>query len=196
MLSKLTLIGLDTYSDGAIWKDLKLPEGIDKELLVHEILRQGGEFSVLYPDQEFLTLMITAWGKKWYHNFERWVTAYEFDYNALFNLDVTSTTTEVGNNSESGESHSNGTSGNTHSKAAYDSNGLQPASGDNGSNSINTNSSGSSNHTITTTEVRQGNQGITMSQELVLAEFNAWRFNLYSQIADIFINEFCIAVYM
>ena len=196
MLSKLTLIGLDTYSDGAIWKDLELPEGIDKELLVHEILRQGGEFSVLYPDQEFLTLMITAWGKKWYHNFERWVTAYEFDYNALYNLDVTSTTTEIGNNSESGESHSNGLSGNTHSKAAYDSNSLQTASSDSGSNTINTNSSGSSNHTITTTEVRQGNQGITMSQELVLAEFNAWRFNLYSQIADIFINEFCIAVYM
>ena len=40
MLSKLTLIGIHNYSNGAIWDDIELPEGIEKELLINEILKQ------------------------------------------------------------------------------------------------------------------------------------------------------------
>ena len=113
----------------------------------------------------------------------------------------------------------------THSKAAYDSNTFQNtektnekpetttttwSTDDGNSNYTNTtndsiveqnyanNSKSTSNdadHEIHTTEVKQGNQGVTQSQEMLLAEYNAWKLNIYTQMAEIFVNEFCICVY-
>ena len=224
MLSKLTLIGLHNYTKGAIWDNLKLPEGIDVELVINEIMKKGGEFCTLYPDPDFLKVQIEFWGKKWYHNFDRWIKAYNFEYEALFNLDVKSTITEEGTNSETGSKTSNDSrtiSGNTsgsssgyneniHSKAAYDSGSFQNTEKDNGSSSMNSSgsssetssgngtevTSGNSNHKIITEEYRRGNQGITQSQEMLLAEMNAWKWNIYDHIADVFISEFCVCLYM
>lgn len=228
MLSKLTMIGLNRYSDGALWENLVLPEGMSKELFINECLRQGGEFPVLYADLDFMKFQIGEWSKKWLHNFERWWKAYQFEYEALFNLDVKSTITEQGSNEESGSKSSNGRrteqanesnngssnggTTNTQSKAAYDSSAFQnveqivstsnaSSSGSRSNSVTNTlsdseNTSGSSSHIITTEEIRQGNQGVTMSQEMLLAEYNAWSFNIYNHMAEIFISEMCICIYV
>mgnify|MGYP006864385289 CR=1 FL=1 len=84
MLSKLTLIGIHNYTNGSIWDNIELPEGFDKEILVNEILRQNGEFSVIYPDADFLKVQIEQFFKKWKHNFDRWMKANNFDYEALY----------------------------------------------------------------------------------------------------------------
>ena len=252
MLSKLTMIGLNRYSEGALWEQLVLPDGMDKELFINECLRQGGEFPVLYADLDFMKLQIGEWSKKWLHNFERWWKAYQFEYEALFNLDVKSTRTEIGtntanssatgndnsdsnvttvatstaNSSATGNVTSNGSNTDTSdlSKAAYDSSNMVPVehtsnggnssvitdntNSSNSNNSTTTNTSNStinsnsltrndtSNHEITTEEIRQGNQGVTMSQEMLLAEYNAWSFNIYSHMAEIFVSEMCICIYL
>ena len=252
MLSKITLIGMNNFSEGHLFDNLNLPEGIDKDILINEIMKRGGEFSLLYPDLEFMKYQIGAWGIKWAKTFERWLAANNFEYEALWNLDVTYTRTEEGYNSASGSkttsentsgTNSETTSGNTsetnsettsgasdgastneHSKAAYDSGTYQKTEKDQGENHVTSsgsksvtlsgNSSGSksvtlsgtssgsesttdnSNHTITITESRNGNQGVTMSQELLDAERNVWMWNLYSHMADLFINEYCICVYL
>lgn len=227
MLSKITIAGIHNYSKGAIWDNLVLPEGIDKESFVNEVLRQASEFPLLYPDLDFLTYQIGEFGKKWYHNFERWIKAYNFEYEALFNLDVKNTITEVGNNKEdssksgssnsdrnaSGSTTSNGQNNeeNNHYKAAYDSSNPVITEKDStvattslNSSEQNSETSSSANsesmtsaseHSITTEEYRRGNQGITMSQEMLLAEYNAWSFNLYQHMAEIWVSEFCICIY-
>lgn len=228
MLSKLTLIGIHNYTNGAIWDDIELPEGLDKDILINEILRRNGEFPVVWPDADFLKIQIDFFFKKWKHNFSRWVEASNKEYEALYNVDVTTTTTEEGTNeansassgqnngtvSRSGSGTSNGTSGNTstESKAAFDSNTFQNTKQvvDSGSTSLSTSENGSetssatnsesmtsnSEHEILTEEYKRGNQGITMSQELLAAEYNIWLFNLYNQIADIFASEFCVCIYI
>lgn len=228
MLSKLTLIGINNYTNGAIWDDIELPEGLDKDILVNEILRRNGEFPVVWPDADFLKIQIDFFFKKWKHNFTRWVEAANKEYEALYNVDVTTTTTEEGTNeansassgqnngtvNRSGSGSSNGTSGNTstESKAAFDSNTFQNIKQvvDSGSTSLSTSENGSetssatnsesmtsnSEHEILTEEYKRGNQGITMSQELLAAEYNIWLFNLYNQIADIFASEFCVCIYV
>ena len=224
MLSKLTLIGLHNYTKGAIWDDMLLPSGIDVEVLTNEILRKAGEFPVLYPDPEFLQIQIKMWCKKWYHNFEKWNEVYHKSYEPLYNVDVTTVNEEHGKNHSSEQSASSGnrsgngsgnSSGNngstdTKSKAAFDANTFQNTeqdviSGNTSMSSSETHSeseahsesmSADSSHDITTTEIKRGNQGITMSQELLLAEYNAWMWNLYNQIADIFISEFCVCIYV
>lgn len=228
MLSKLTLIGIHNYTNGAIWDDIELPEGLDKDILINEILRRNGEFPVVWPDADFLKIQIDFFFKKWKHNFTRWVEAANKEYEALYNVDVTTTTTEEGTNeansatsgqnngtiNRSGSSSSNGSSGNTstESKAAYDSNTFQNVRQvvDNGTTSLSTSETDSetssatnsesmtsnSEHEILTEEYKRGNQGLTMSQELLAAEYNIWLFNLYNQIADIFASEFCVCIYV
>lgn len=224
MLSKLTLIGLYNYTSGTIFDLMELPEGIDKDILINQILKSGGEFPVIYPDSDFLQAQIKLWDMKWYHNFEKWNEVYYKSYEPLFNVDVKTVTEEHGKNHDESENASSGNrsgngSGNstgnngstdTKSKAAFDSNTFQNVEQDvlNGSTSMSSSEthseseahsesmSADSTHDITTTEVKQGNQGITMSQELLLAEYNAWKWNLYNQIADIFISEFCVCVYV
>lgn len=283
MLSKLTLIGLHEYSEGAIWDDLELPEGIDKDILINEILRQNGEFCTIYPDEDFLKLQIQIWSKKWKPNFTKWVDVLNKEYEALWNVDVHDSFREDGTNEEnsakegsasgvagsiagsitrgnkdsressttfgnnsgstntatSGNGVSIGNNQNDKYKAAYDASTVQQtekevvstslsnsehnssSTSEYGSNSSSSSGSYSeitslsssestsessssdnsesmtanSEHTIKTENWKRGNQGITMSQELLLAELNVRRFNLYSQIADIFASEFCVCVY-
>ena len=40
-----------------------------------------------------------------------------------------------------------------------------------------------------------GNIGVTTSQQMLQSELDVQRFNLYEQIADIFVEEFCIMIY-
>ena len=111
-------------------------------------------------------------------------------------MDVKSTRTEIGNNS--GEVHSTGGSNDTATlqKAAYDSNTFQNTQQTITGGNNHVDSSNSANHDITIEEVRQGNQGITMSQEMLLAEYNAWSYNIYNHMAEIFVSEMCICIYV
>lgn len=43
---------------------------------------------------------------------------------------------------------------------------------------------------------RYGNQGVTMSQQMLQAELDVQRWNLYEHMTDLFIQDFCIAVYI
>ncbi len=252
MLSKLTLLGLHKYSDGSIWDDLQFPEGINKEIAVNEILRQCSEFSLLYPDMEYLKSAIAAWGRKWYFTFNKWITVINTEYEPLWNLDVHIDITDDGNKSgdKSGttqgstqgtvtgstqgsttENTTGSTSAstdldatNTHQNAAYDSDEFKNAEKDvrdestsstgSSSQTVTGSSTGSSSETSTGTssgssseewteadtndhtEYRRGNQGITKSQDMLMDELNVRTWNIYSHIADIFANEFCITLYI
>lgn len=228
MLSKLTLIGMHNYSEGAIWDDVLLPAQIEKELLINEILKQNGEFCLIYPEMDFLKAQISLFFRKWYSNFEKWITVLNEEYEPLFNVDVRTSNTEHGvnkgnsassgrndntrNSSASGGSSGSSSNTNEHLKAAYDASTYQGVDKDIGSGTTSLNTSeyasevasattsesmtSNSEHTITNEEYKRGNQGVTMSQEMLLAELNVRRFNLYDQIADIFASEFCITYYV
>lgn len=204
MLSKLTLLGLHKYSDGDIWSDLTFPEGINKETAIAEILRQCSEFCLLYPDMDYLKAAITAWGIKWYFTFEKWITVINTEYEPLWNLDVnvdiSDDGTKGGNRSGSTGANTSINGTNTHQNAAYDSEEFKNAEKDIQANT--SNSSGSSSETWSETdgndheEHRYGNQGITQSQQMLMSEINVRTWNIYSHIADIFANEFCVTLYM
>lgn len=204
MLSKLTLLGLHKYSDGDIWADLTFPEGINKETAIAEILRQCSEFCLLYPDMDYLKAAITAWGVKWYFTFEKWITVINTEYEPLWNLDVhidiSDDATKGGSRSGTTGANTSINGSNTHQNAAYDSDEFKNAEKDVQANT--SNSSGSSSETWSETdgndheEYRRGNQGITQSQQLLMSELNVRTWNIYSHIADIFANEFCITLYM
>lgn len=195
MLSKLTIAGLNSYTDGSIWDGLTLPEGIDKDVLITEIIRQASEFSVIYTEPTFLAAMIHSWSLKWYHNFERWYKAVNSEYNALYNLDVEATYTDNKNTNTSGHSDTVASINQSHQKAAYPSEEFKNAERDVGTNNTTSEGYSTGNENGTHTEKRFGNQGVTMSQDMLQAELDVWYNNIYQMIAEIFVTEFCICIY-
>ena len=89
-IAKITLIGFYNYlshDNNDLFEYLTVPEGIDKDTLVSNILLRGGEFEVLYSNPDFLKNMIGVWSNKWQRTMERWINALTIDYNPLENYD-------------------------------------------------------------------------------------------------------------
>lgn len=195
MLSKLTIAGINSFTDGHIFDELVLPEGIDKETLISEIIRQCSEFSVIYTEPIFLMHMIGTWSKKWFHNFDRWWKAYNFEYNALYNLDVEATYTDDNKTHNSGSSNTDNTGNVQNQKAAYPSEDYKNATRD--VNDLHNHTYGESDIKVDNvrTEKRFGNQGTTMSQAMLDAEYAVWQRNVYQMMAEVFATEFCIVIY-
>ena len=87
---KVTLLGLQHYLlnlEDDLFKNMILPEGIDKETLTDNILLKGADFEVLYSDPYFVQDAIGLWSKKWSRTFQKWVDALAIEYSPLENYD-------------------------------------------------------------------------------------------------------------
>ena len=85
-MANMTLIGLYNY-DNTLFDNLTLPEGINKDIAVNEILMRSGEFEVLYSNLEFNKYQIGKWSEKHYRTFEKWIRALNIEYEPLENYD-------------------------------------------------------------------------------------------------------------
>lgn len=192
--AKLTLIGLSSYAkahNSDIFELLTLPDGIDKETLTDNIILRSAEFEVIYSDPEYMRLAIGVWAKKSYRTFEKWVKALSIDYNPLENYDRIEDWTDTGESSGNSIGQNNNTI--EDKKSAFDSNIYE-------NSALNTNNSHTdSNYNNNNSNVHvgrlHGNIGVTTSQQMLEAELNISKWNLYDQITDLFINEFCLLVY-
>lgn len=63
------------------------------------------------------------------------------------------------------------------------------------SDGVDNDESGSDHYKNTHTARLYGNIGVTTSQQMLTAELDVARWNMYEHIADLFANEFCIMVY-
>lgn len=194
-MAKLTLIGMYNFDD-TLFEYLTLPDGIDKETLVNNILLQSGDFEVLYPNLDFLKMSIGAWSKKWQPTFERWQKALSIEYDPLENYDRREEwkTTDAGNSSGT----TNGTTGSltTNRVSAYDSGDAlttKDAIATNGTDS--TTNTGSFSNNGTNSGRVHGNIGVTTSQMMLTSELSLGYWNIYEKITDIFLTEFVLPIY-
>lgn len=208
--SKITLIGLYNY-DSSIFDSISF-NGVDKDILVNSILQNGGEFEVLYSNLDFLKCMIKTWCKKWEWTVGKWVNALALEYNPIENYDRieewtdnnarnnTSTSTGSGGSDTTNFSEQNQETG----KSAFDSadyakdTKLHDATNNETKNLYNSNTNLTGNETENNKHSGRihGNIGTITSQQMLQAELDIARFNLYNKITDLFINEFCIKVYL
>lgn len=217
-MATLSLIGLYNY-DNTLFDGLTLPAGIDKTILIPEILRQCGEFEILYPDLDFLKFMISNWSDKHYRTFEKWVEGLAEEFNPLHNYDrheiftdtkgSNESTNSTNNNKSISSSHTS-TSSESDTKrnvSAYDASTYQPKENEigtssgsgNGTSNNESNSAGSvtrnGNEIIKHEAHLYGNIGVTTSTQMLEDFLRVERWNIYEHIADIFCDEFCIPVY-
>lgn len=201
-MAKITLIGFENYLQGydnSLFNKLVLPEGIDKDTLTNNILLRAGEFEVLYSNPDFLIDAIALWGKKYLRTFEKWLAALNIEYNPLENYDRIEEwnehNTNAGNTTD--VSSNSGTINSENKVSAYDSNEYQPHDNTLSSSANNTNSStqvSATNDNVRTGRTH-GNIGVTTSQQMLQSELDIAKWNIYEQITDLFITEFCIMVY-
>lgn len=248
--SKMTLIGFNNWmlnNNDDLFAFLTVPAGIDKDLLINNILMKGGEFEVLYSDPDFMKNMVGVWSHKWQHTMKRWIDALSIDYNPLENYDRMENWTDVNvrenrtdasdsrnsTNIKSGQnernenanavdnSTSSGSGVTENTRSAFDSTSYQPhdksttsSTGTNSSvgstqakadskdfeNTVTTdagsnNALNKNNELLNKTGRAHGNIGVTTSQQMLQSELDLYFWNLYDEIADLFLNEFCIYVY-
>lgn len=200
--STLTLMGLYNFNN-KLFDLLTLPEDIDKDTLVDNILLRSGDFEVIYPDFEFMQYSIGAWARKWQPTFERWVNALAIEYAPLENYDrnefwhdsTDDTTTGNASGNTSGKTHNV----NTNKVSAYDaadfSNKDQNISDGTDSGTSSSNSKSVLDGDFEHRGRIHGNIGVTTSQTMLLSELDLGYWNIYEKITDLFLTEFVLPVY-
>lgn len=202
MTGKMTMIGYQAYFAGMgddLFRELVMPEGIDRDVIVNTILMRCGEFPVLYSNPLFTQVQIGLWSRKHQRTFEKWLDALAIKYDPLSNYDRQEEWTDTNTGVRDSSAHSSGEStGSGENKvSAYNSDAYEndaTSNTQNGTSSDSTTHADDSNTAIHAGRVK-GNIGVTTSQQMLQAELEIAKWNVYDQIADLFVIEFCIPVY-
>lgn len=220
--AKITLIGMFQWmkqNNDDLFKYLSVPSGIDKDKLINTILLHGAEFEVLYPDADYFQFLIGPWSDKWHYTMKKWADLIAIEYNPLENYDRKEDWTETNKASDTefkqlqdntftdAISESSGSGSNEMKRAAYDSSVYEPVdkaeTGSSGTNSSTGNEmksaaqTGMQDHAGENTRSGRmhGNIGVMSSQDMYLQEIDVARFNIYEEISNLFLTEFCIYTY-
>lgn len=220
--AKITTIGfykwMQSHNDD-LFSKMNLPVGIDKDTLIDNILLRAGEFEVVHSNPFFYQNAIGVWSAKHERTFEKWATALSLEYNPIENYDRKEEWEDIGESKENTTNKSNGnsigyTSGSTslngvndNKVSAFDSDDYQPES-KNTNTSTGTDSSNTSTNTnnsfVNDVDANSnskhsgrihGNIGVTTTQQMLESELSLAAWNVYEHITDLFIDEFCIAIY-
>lgn len=218
--AKITLIGLYQYNNNLFSGFSNLPESIEMDLLVDNILMRGGEYEVLYPNPDFLKDAITSWSKRYAPVVSNWLKAIDAteDIAPLENYDriedwsdnrsSNSTNNMSGNGSTSGTDSTSGNASTigTDTVSAYDSSTLVDDTGTTQTNTTQTASNTSTNSTTQTASTATNQDAATHSGRIhgnigVTTSAAMWREwmdvvekygNIYDSIATIFLQSFVI----
>lgn len=208
--SKITLVGLYRFLDQEgddLFSELILPADIDRQTFIDSVMLRGAEFEILYAEPETMKYAIGAWSKKWQRTLTKWAEVLKIDYNPLENYDRTETWSDARSangkqkGSASDASVMNGYADNEEKRAAYDSASYSPLN-----KNENTSKNSTSSASVTNAETENaesaihtgnihGNIGVTTSQQMLSAEWEVAKLNVYESAADLFLTELCIYTY-
>lgn len=182
----MSLINLASlyYYDNSILNGLALPDQIDKDVLISNLLIQSEPFEVLYPNPEAIKTIVPIICKKWKLSFDKWAELTTLEYNPIHNFDRNEEYTD--------DVESSSKSDNTADSfvTAYDSDALHQESQNTDGNKAE--AKGKTTHK----GHLYGNIGVTRTQEMLMDEVQLRKdFNVYDLITDALMQELCIMVY-
>ena len=182
-MAKISILGLYTW-DNTIFDDMLVPDQLDKDTLVDNILNDYAEMEVIYPDSDFMKQAITQWSSMRLHAWERMQTVLYENYDPFINIkrDETRTITQTR------DLTSNGT--NTNQITAWNSSSFADRERDN--------SNVKDTGTVTTTENFhvEGDSAITDAQDVLKKEMDVRiKYDLYRIIKNEFKERFLLMLY-
>lgn len=214
-MGRITLYGFYQY-DKTILDEIILPEGMDREMLIAEIIKNSGELYPYHQQPDMLKLNVKNWFSRNLYNFTQMHTALTAEYSPIENYDRTETINRVTENSGSdtetttlGSKNITQTIGNSENVtgvSAYNASDFTNREKETANNSDTITSTDSGSDTAKTdygmkrTETENnrihGNIGVTTSQTMITEEIKLrTRYDLYKVIAQMFEHEFLIQVY-
>lgn len=204
--ASLSIYGLYTYNT-EIFDNLVLPSGLDKDTLVSDILTECSDFALLYPNYDFMKMLIGVWSQKELLIWTRLHESETIEYNPIENYDRHESISRSVTSESSGESaatskaNTTGTGTSKAGKTAYDSGSIRDVAQ---SDNINTDasqgeSSESSTNSASGVETvvnhSHGNIGVTTAQQMIEGYREVSQFCTYDYIVQSFKDRFCVQVY-
>lgn len=202
----LSIQGLFAYDD-RIFDRLTLPEGMDRDTLLPLLLSECSDFCLLYPDWDFMRIMIGKWSASELNIWTAMWKSIQFEYNPLENYDRSE---EISRES-TGESESNSTSTGsvgataestaTGGRTSFNSGDIRTAASDttetesSTATSAQTTAGTTASGAETVTARAHGNIGVTTPAQMIAGYREAENFNVYDFIVNSFKNRFCIQCY-
>ena len=199
MAAKMTLIGMYNY-DQTIFSALSLPDGLERGIAVNTILREKGEFPVLYTNPDFLKFAIGTWSSENQMGFEHLAKVRNASYDPISNYDRTEeeeideTRKSAGKGTNTASSNSN----ETVTKSAYNSSSYQPDEKRDYTDSGSSSTTDDRDDTMKNKRKLRayGNIGTTTNAQMMLAEKEVVEeINPYMIIANLFADAFCVKIY-
>ena len=202
MQAKLTLIGMYNYlydednDEDILFQNFFVPDDtFNPDLLINNILLRGGPFELMYPDADFMIQMIGAWCAKWQGTMQRWWDAFDQTYSPISNYDRNESWTDTGSGTGSGSSSGSSSGSDENTVSAFNVSTYSPKDKVTSSGTNSGQTSSSYSNSLSRTGHIYGNIGVTTNQQMIQAELDLYKQNLYDELADVFIMEFCIPVY-
>lgn len=199
----LSILGLYNW-DNTIFDLMELPEGLEKQTCIDNIISRFAELEILYPNPVIMKNLIGVWSRTSQYEWNKLAKTLDLEYDPIANYDRKENRTL--------NTHGAGTSKNTGSDTSQTTGqGTEKVNGFNASlNMVNrarndTNNNGSITYGKKTDETfdkedtetirAYGNIGVTTTQQMMQQERDIAKFNLYDIIAEEFKLRFCILVY-
>ena len=170
----LSIMGLYEY-DNKLFQGLQLPEDLNREAVINEILLQCAELELLYPSVDTMKLAITTWSLANQYTWQKLYDTMVVEYNPIWNVDAT----------VSIDRDATGTGNATDAVKGFNSNTW--------AESDKTDTSSAATEDVT--ERRTGNIGVTTTQQMLEQERKIAEFNMISYIAQSFKQRFCLLIY-
>ena len=94
-MATMSLLALYQYNE-QLFDGLRVPEGVNRDTLVNNLLAETAEFEILYPDAEFMANMIGVWSMKELPVWEELEKTLHYDYDPISNYDRNEESTNTG----------------------------------------------------------------------------------------------------
>ena len=94
MKATLSILALYNY-DNAVFDNLLLPVGIDKDDVVNNLLLELAELEIIYPNYDTMKAAIGFWSKKELSVWNKLYDTTQYEYNAIHNFDRTEEYTDT-----------------------------------------------------------------------------------------------------
>lgn len=179
MPATMSLLGLYNW-DSTILDGLKVPDGVDRNTLINNLLRECAELEVLYPQPEILKFFVSEWAKERMTVWKRLESTLHYDYNPISNYDKREEWTDESSGSSEGKSE-NKTAGYNSADADVPESKSSASSSASGKNKR--------------TGRAYGNIGVTTTQQMIEEERRISEFDIDHIIINEFKKTFCLLIY-
>lgn len=193
-MAVLSILGLWT-ADNTIFDLLNVPDGVEKQQVVDNILLQCADVSFIYSNPNTAKYAIGLWSDK---NALTWVKMYEttiIEYNPIENYDRKEDWTDTRQTDNKVDQTTAANSTNTNKVHGFEAEAIVTANIEESSGNGTSNSKSNEQETATHTARLHGNIGVTSNQEMLEEERELVQFNMVDFITKSFQKEFCIMVY-